>query len=333
MPPLEAVSTAEQNSERLRKTMGLVLLGALPGLLAMLWLFGWGTQLNLLLAATGALVTEAACLRLRQHPWLAGLKDGSALVSATLLALALPPYAPWWLTLIAASTAMGLGKHIYGGVGKNPLNPAMVGYAFVLLSFPLQMTQWPAPHATELMTGLQRVFGWQTGPDAWAQATVLDALRINKSLTMEELFASHPAFGHYGGKGIEWVNLMFLAGGLLLLQQRVFSWHAPVAMLGSLFVISLLCWNGSGSDSNGSPLFHLLSGATMLGAFFIVTEPVSGPKNPRARLLFGAGVGVLVYLIRTWGNYPDGVAFAVLLMNLAVPALERLSAAAPQEQP
>ncbi|MNY42367.1 Electron transport complex protein RnfD [compost metagenome] len=126
---------------------------------------------------------------------------------------------------------------------------------------------------------------------------------------------------------------MFLAGGLLLLQQRVFSWHAPVAMLGSLFVISLLCWNGSGSDSNGSPLFHLLSGATMLGAFFIVTEPVSGPKSPRARLLFGAGVGVLVYLIRTWGNYPDGVAFAVLLMNLAVPALERLSAAAPQEQP
>ena len=160
-----------------------------------------------------------------------------------------------------------------------------------------------------------------------SQATALDALRLNKSLTIDELFARSPAFGHFGGKGSEWVNLAFLVGGLWLLRQRVFSWHAPLGMLGSLFVISLLCWNGSGSDSHGSPLFHLLTGATVLGAFFIVTEPVSGPKSPTARLLFGAGVGVLTYLIRTWGGYPDGVAFAVLLMNLAVPALERLVAA------
>jgi electron transport complex protein RnfD len=151
-------------------------------------------------------------------------------------------------------------------------------------------------------------------------------LRINKSLTMDELFAGNPAFGRFGGRGVEWVNLAFLLGGLFLLQRRIFSWHAPVGMLASLFVISLLCWNGSGSDSHGSPLFHLLSGATMLGAFFIVTEPVSGAKNAFARLLFGVGVGLLTYLIRTWGGYPDGVAFAVLLMNLMVPALERFAA-------
>ncbi|UVJ43033.1 RnfABCDGE type electron transport complex subunit D [Pseudomonas sp. LS1212] len=329
MPSLEATSGLDPANERLRKAMRLVLLATLPGLLAMLWLFGWGTLFNLLLAAAGALATEAALLKLRQSPVLADVSDGSALVSATLLALALPPYTPWWLTLIASSAAMGLGKHVYGGVGKNPFNPAMLGYALVLLSFPLQMTQWPAPHALDLMTGLERVFGFHGAgqPDAWAQATALDALRINKSLTIEELFSTHPAFGNYGAKGIEWANLAFLAGGLFLMQQRVFSWHAPVAMLGSLFVISLLCWNGSGSDSNGSPVFHLLSGATMLGAFFIVTEPVSGPRSPRARLLFGAGVGLLVYLIRTWGNYPDGVAFAVLLMNLTVPALDRLASA------
>jgi electron transport complex protein RnfD len=261
------------------------------------------------------------------------LSDGSALVSATLLALALPPYCPWWLTVSAAAFGLFFGKHLYGGVGKNPFNPAMLGFALVLVMFPQPMTHWPASHGMDLFGGLQQVFGFSFGqaPDAWAQATALDSLRINKSLTMDELFAGNPAFGRFGGRGVEWVNLAFLAGGAFLLQRRVFSWHAPVGMLASLFVISLLCWNGTGSDSHGSPLFHLLTGASMLGAFFIVTEPISGAKNPMARLLFGAGVGLLTYLIRTWGGYPDGVAFAVLLMNLCVPALERF-AASRQEQ-
>ncbi|MCP1483100.1 electron transport complex protein RnfD [Pseudomonas chlororaphis] len=323
----------EQPDERLRQAMQRVLLATLPGLLALFWLFGWGILINLLLACASALAVEAAVLRLRQGPLRPFLGDGSALVSATLLALALPPYCPWWLTVSAAACALLFGKHLYGGVGKNPFNPAMLGYALVLVSFPQQMTHWPASHGLDLLGGLQQIFGIaldSTAPDAWAQATALDSLRINKSLTIDELFAGNAAFGHFGGKGVEWVNLAFLAGGAFLLQQRVFSWHAPAGMLGSLFVISLLCWNGSGSDSHGSPFFHLLSGATMLGAFFIVTEPVSGPRSAKARLLFGVGVGLLTYLIRTWGGYPDGVAFAVLLMNLAVPALERLAAPPPE---
>jgi len=194
------------------------------------------------------------------------------------------------------------------------------------------MTHWPSPHGMDLLSGLQQVFGFGQAPDAWVQATALDSLRINKSLTMDELFAGNPAFGHFGGRGVEWVNLAFLAGGMFLLQRRVISWHAPVGMLASLFVISLLCWNGSGSDSLGSPLFHLLTGATMLGAFFIITEPVSGARSPGAKLLFGVGVGLLTYLIRTWGGYPDGLAFAVLLMNLCVPALERFVAARQQPE-
>ncbi|ROL74374.1 electron transport complex subunit RsxD [Pseudomonas chlororaphis] len=323
----------EQPDERLRQAMQRVLLATLPGLLVLFWLFGWGTLINLLLACATALAVEAAVLRLRQWPLRPFLGDGSALVSATLLALALPPYCPWWLTVSAATCALLFGKHLYGGVGKNPFNPAMLGYALVLVSFPQQMTHWPASHGLDLLGGLQQIFDIaldSTAPDAWAQATALDSLRINKSLTIDELFAGNAAFGHFGGKGVEWVNLAFLAGGAFLLQQRVFSWHAPAGMLGSLFVISLLCWNGSGSDSHGSPFFHLLSGATMLGAFFIVTEPVSGPRSAKARLLFGVGVGLLTYLIRTWGGYPDGVAFAVLLMNLAVPALERLAAPPPE---
>lgn len=322
MPPLEPVD------ERLQQAMKLVLLALLPGMAVMFWLNGWGMLINLLLAGITALATEALVLQLRKRPLWPTLQDGSALVTATLLALALPAYCPWWVTVGAALCAMAFGKHLYGGVGSNPFNPAMLGFALVMVSFPQQLTHWPVSHGMDLLKGVQHVFGFgvDQAPDAWAQATALDSLRINKSLTMDELFTANPAFGRYGGHGVEWVNLAFLAGGVFLLQRRVFTWHAPAGMLSSLFVISLLCWNGSGSDSNGSPLFHLLTGASMLGAFFIATEPVSGPRTSGARLLFGAGVGLLTYVIRTWGGYPDGVAFAVLLMNLGVPALDRLVA-------
>lgn len=319
MPPLEPVD------DRLQQAMNTVLLAALPGLLALFWLYGWGVLINLLLAVISALLVEAAVASLRRQAVQPTLRDGSALVSALLLAVALPAYCPWWLTITATISGLLFGKHLYGGVGKNPFNPAMLGFALSIVLFPQGMTHWPG-HGLDFLSALQQVFNPAQAPDAWVQATALDSLRINKSLTIDELFASNPAFGRFGGRGVEWVNLAFLLGGLWLLQRRIFSWHAPVGMLASLFLISLLCWNGSGSDSHGSPLFHLLSGATMLGAFFIVTEPVSGAKSALARLLFGIGVGLLTYLIRTWGGYPDGVAFAVLLMNLLVPTLERFAA-------
>jgi len=318
MPPLEAAD------DRLQQAMRTVLLATVPGLLTLLWFYGWGVLFNLILAATTALIVEASVARMRRQPLRPALRDASALVSAILLAAALPAYSPWWLTVTATATGLLFGKHVYGGTGKNPFNPAMLGFACVMIMFPRAMTQWPA-HGLDLAATLQQISGSGQAPDAWAQATALDTLRTNTSLTMDELFASHPAFGHFGGRGAEWVNLAFLSGGVFLLQRRVFSWHAPLGMLASLFVTSLLCWNGSGSDSHGSPLFHLLSGATMLGAFFIVTEPVSGAKSAAARLLFGVGVGLLTYTIRTWGGYPDGLAFAVLLMNLCVPALERFA--------
>ncbi|UZE28079.1 RnfABCDGE type electron transport complex subunit D [Pseudomonas asplenii] len=321
------MSRPEQPDNRAQRAMQWLLLATLPGLLVLFGLYGWGVLINLLLCASTALLSEAGVLHLRARPVQPALKDCSALVSATLLGLALPPYAPWWLAVFASASALLAGKHLYGGIGRNPFNPAMLGYALALVSFPQPMTHWPASHGLDLLGGLQQIFGLHLSgqPDAWAQATALDTLRINKSLTMEELFANHAAFGRWGGKGSEWVNLAFLAGGLLLLKQNVIRWHAPLGMLAGLFLASLIGWNGSGSDSHGSPLFHLLSGATMLGAFFIVTEPISGPTSARACVLFGAGVGLLTYIIRTWGGYPDGVAFAVLLMNLTVPALERWS--------
>ncbi len=274
------MSPLETPDDRLQQAMKLVLLAALPGLLALFWLYGWGVLINLMLAIVTALMVEAAVLHVCvDSPCSQRLSDGSALVSATLLAVALPPYCPWWLTVTAVASGLLFGKHLYGGVGKNPFNPAMLGFALVHGDVPATDDPLAGPWHGSDRQRLQQVFGAGQAPDAWVQATALDSLRINKSLTMDELFASNPAFGRFGGRGVEWVNLAFLAGGLFLLQRRVFGWHAPVGMLASLFVISLLCWNGSGSDSHGSPLFHLLSGATMLGAFFIITEPVSGAKS------------------------------------------------------
>ncbi|GBL53170.1 RnfABCDGE type electron transport complex subunit D [Pseudomonas sp. R3.Fl] len=311
-------------ANRTQKVMLQVLAALAPGALALIALYGVGTLFNLLWCSAVALGTEALMLHLRKRPLAVFLKDGSALVTAVLLALALPPYAPWWLSLLASAFALVFGKHLYGGLGQNPFNPAMLGYVVVLVSFPLEMTRWPSPDAgLGLVDGLSRILGLGAPPpDAWAGATALDVLKNNHSLTIDELLTQSAAFGHVGGRGVELVNLAFLAGGLFLLWRKLFTWHAPVGMLGGLFVMSLLFWNGSGSDSHGSPLFHLFSGAAMLGAFFIVTDPVSGATSNRGRLVFGLGVGIVTYVIRAWGGYPDGVAFAVLLMNLAAPTID-----------
>lgn len=309
-------------ANRTQRVMLLVLAAAVPGVLTLSYFFGIGPLLNIILACGFALLFEAAIVALRKRPIAFYLKDGSVLVTGLLLALALPPYSPWWLIAVAAGFAVVFGKQLFGGLGQNPFNPAMLGYVVVLVSFPVDMTLWPAAHSIDAMTGLQHVFFDLELPDAWSQATVLDTLKTNNSLTVQELWSDNPAFGFFAGYSSEWVNLAFLLGGLFLLRKKLFSWHAPVGMLVALFIMSLLFWNGSGSDSNGSPLFHLLSGATMLGAFFIVTDPVSSATSVQGRLIFGAGVGILTYIIRAWGGYPDGVAFAVLLMNLCAPTID-----------
>ncbi|MCK9535499.1 MAG: RnfABCDGE type electron transport complex subunit D [Pseudomonas sp.] len=311
-----------KGANRTQRVMLLVMAATVPGILALSYFFALGPLLNIILAGGFALLFEAAILALRKRPVTFFLKDGSVLVTGLLLALALPPYSPWWLIAVATGFAVVFGKQLFGGLGQNPFNPAMLGYVVVLVSFPVDMTTWPAAHSVDMAAGLQHVFFGQAFPDAWSQATVLDTLKTNTNLTLQELWDSNPAFGLFAGYSSEWVNLAFLLGGLFLLRKKLFSWHAPLGMLAALFIMSLLFWNGSGSDSHGSPLFHLLSGATMLGAFFIVTDPVSSATSVQGRLIFGAGVGVLIYIIRAWGGYPDGVAFAILLMNLCAPTID-----------
>lgn len=311
--------------------MQQVLLATLPGLAALTVYFGVGTLLNVLLACLAGLAFEAGVLRLRKRPVMFYLRDCSALVTAVLLGLALPPYCPWWVVVIGIFFAIVVAKHLYGGLGYNPFNPAMVGYVVLLISFPLEMTQWATPAGAlpdvqslpGLGEALDKVFlGGDI--DGYSSATPLDMLRQSGSQTLVDLYNSAPvlASGRWAGNGWEWVNVMFLAGGLYLLYKKVFTWHAPVAMLTSLGLLAIAFYDSGSSSSAGSPVFHWLSGGTMLGAFFIVTDPVTSAVSNKGRLIYGAGVGILIFVIRTWGNYPDAVAFAVLLMNFAAPFID-----------
>jgi electron transport complex protein RnfD len=309
------------------RMMGFTLLALLPGSLCATWLFGWGVLVNILLAGLAAISAEAAMLAARRRPVLPALQDGSALLTGVLLALALPPLAPWWIPVIGSLFAIVIAKQLYGGLGYNPFNPAMAGYVVLLISFPRELSLWPATgRVLDLQDTLLLVFSGSLPDtltlDAITMATPLDLVktRLGLSETLTEIYGSG-AFGSFAGAGWEWINLGFLLGGLWLLQQKIIKWQIPAGMLAGLFLTALLfyAWN---SDIYASPLFHVFSGAAMLGAFFIATDPVSASTTPRGRLYYGLGIGVLTYVIRTWGGYPDGVAFAVLLMNMAAPTID-----------
>jgi electron transport complex protein RnfD len=309
------------------KVMRTVLIASLPGIVALTHFFGFGVLVNILWACLVALGCEALALALRKRPIGFYLNDASALVTATLLAIAMPPGSPWWLILVGVAFSILIAKHLYGGLGYNPFNPAMVGYVVLLISFPVEMTAWLAPAGVDatstpgILAALQACFVPGT-IDAITMATPLDLLKQNNSLLLEDLWLQTPQYGRWAGIGWEWANIGFLIGGLWLLYKRIFTWHAPVAMLASLALLSAIFYDGGSSASGGSPLFHLLSGGTMFGAFFIVTDPVTSAVSNRGRLVYGALIGLLIFLIRVWGNYPDAVAFAVLLMNFAAPFID-----------
>lgn len=312
--------------------MGKVLLALLPGLAMHVWFFGAGVLVQVVLASGFALMFEALMLRARGRALKPFLLDGSAVVTAVLFALCLPPLAPWWISCLGMLFAIVVAKHLYGGLGNNVFNPAMVGYVVVLISFPAVMTQWlpPAELATlkpDLMQSLQAIVldHWPTsvGLDAITRATPLDVLKtgIEAGAYTREL-RSDPVFGTYGALGWEWIAAAYLLGGLWLMREKVISWQVPVATIVTALVISTPMWLLD-SGTHPSPLQHLVSGALILGAFFIATDPVSGCASGRGRLIFGAGVAIITLVIRRWGGYPDGVAFAVLLMNMAAPLIDR----------
>lgn len=328
-----------------QKQMLWVIFAMFPAFLAMIVYFGYGVIFQTLIAVVTALVLEIIVTLLRKKPLFFYISDYSAVLSAVILAIAIPPYAPYWIILIGIFCTLILGKHVYGGLGQNPFNPAMVGYVILLISFPVQMTNWITPVA--LMTqppGIADSISLiasgvtQSGEtlhqliahiDGISQATPLNSVKTGlqtghhlTSIFTSPLFSDSLSLNLASG----WwqVNFAFMVGGIVLLWQRVIAWHIPVAMLTTFTVLTTISWlSSNGFDPN--PIWELLSGATMFCAFFIATDPVTASTTPRGRLIFGTMIGFLVFIIRYFAGYPDGVAFAVLLANICVPFIDHYS--------
>ena len=308
--------------------MKQVLWALLPAVATLFYFYGWGILINIALSVVFAISLEALMLLLRRRSLSLFLKDYSAVVTACLFALTLPPLLSWWIPLVGLFFSIVIAKHCYGGIGYNPFNPAMIGYAVLIVSFPLAMSQWPTAYTMSgewisLTQSLSIVFGIsEANWDAITSATPLDAVRsgIIAGQSYTEIVSSS-AFGWLSGAAWQWTSLAYLLGGLYLLKQRIITWQIPASILASLAFIALVFWLIDDSQF-ASPLFHLFSGATMLGAFYIATDPVSASTTPVGQIVYGVSIGSFIYIIRTWGAYPDSVAFAVLIMNMAVPVID-----------
>jgi len=304
------------------KVMLQVILACIPGIAALTYFFGPGVLVNLLLSCSSALAAEAFVLKLRKRS-LAPLQDYSAVLTGILLGICLPASAPWWIPVSGALFALLVAKHLFGGLGQNPFNPAMAAYAFLLISFPVPMTLWPMATTADQLSW----FNSLQGADTLTGATALDAWR-NKGPQMASEFWQatqslnplkplHPAMLQASA----YIALAWLLGGSYLMIKRIINWQLPLAFLATILIYSAFLW-GIDTSHYAPPWLHFAAGSAVFAAFFILTDPVSGATSVKGRIVFAVGVGLLVISIRTWGSYPDGVAFSVLLMNFAAPALD-----------
>jgi len=313
-----------------------VLVALIPAALAHVWYFGPGFLFNLIVASIFCVGSEALMMKARgRNPQIA-LADYSALVTAALLAFALPSLTPWWVTATGALFAVIVAKHLYGGIGFNIFNPAMAGYVVVLVAYPMEMNLWVAPRMGDIdyinLTVLQTIVYTLSGTlpdalsfDAISRATPLDAMQsgLRTMRTYTEI-RTNPMMGDFGGRGWEWIGNFFAIGGFWLLVKKIIRWQIPMGVFAGLLLPAGLMFIVDQS-TNASPGFYLFSGATILCAFFIATDPVSAATSPKGRFVYGVGIGLLIYLIRKWGSYADGVAFAVLIMNMATPAIDYIT--------
>lgn len=337
LAPIGAPHTHGGNS--VQRTMLLVMLALLPATLFNLYLFGW-PALNMLVLTIGfSLAFEWLSLWLAGRPARPALLDGSAVLTGWLVAAATPPWAPWWIAVLGAFVAIVVGKQVFGGLGQNVFNPAMVARVALLISFPVQMTAFtrPAPlfsdGAPGFIEGLQITFFGRSeslpeGIDAFSAATPLAHLKtaFTQDQTVSEALPGHydavsALLGTMPGSFGETSALLLLAGGLFMIWKKIISWHIPASMLGSVALLALIT-SLVDPDHYPGPIYHLVSGGLMLGAFFIATDLVTSPVTRLGQILFGIGCGVLVFVIRTWTAYPEGLGFAVLLMNACTPLID-----------
>ena len=313
-----------------------VLAALVPAAMAHVWYFGPGFIFNLLVAGIFAVAGEAFMMWVRGRPPEVALGDFSALVTAALLAFALPSLTPWWVTATGALFGVVVAKHLYGGLGFNIFNPAMAGYVIILVTFPMYLNLWVAPRMGDIdyqhLSIVQTLVFTLTGNlpdaltfDAVSRATPLDVMKsgLNNMATAIEIRAN-PVMGDFGGRGWEWIGNFLAFGGFWLLIKKIIRWQIPagvgLGLLGPAMIMYLI-----DPGTSPGPGFHLFAGASILCAFFIATDPVSAATSPKGRFIYGVGIGFLIWCIRRWGSYADGVAFAVLIMNLAVPAIDYLT--------
>ena len=312
------------------KMMLQVLLALIPGTLVMIYFFGWGILFNVILAIIYAIGFEAFALFLRKRPITPFISDLSAVVTGWLFALTLPPLMPWYLVFVGVFFAIIIAKHLFGGLGYNPFNPAMVGFAVLIISYPFEMTQWVEPgafthQAYGFVDSLKMLLLGHNQPDwdAITMATPLDEVKtgLRAGSHYADIIQQSPYLKSTFSNTWLWSSLAFALGGLWLLYKKVIHWHIPVTLLLTLGVIAS-AFHLYDSNAYSSPVLHLFSGATMLGAFFIATDPVSASTTPLGKIIYAACIGFFIYVIRTWGNYPDAIAFSVLIMNMAVPVID-----------
>ncbi|MCG7899470.1 MAG: RnfABCDGE type electron transport complex subunit D [Candidatus Thiodiazotropha weberae] len=316
------------------RTMGLVMLSLLPATLFGLYQYGWPAIFLFLTTVVACVAAEAFSLQIAGKPIKPYLMDGSALLTGWLLAMTLPPWAPWWIGLVGALLAIIVAKQIFGGIGQNLFNPAMVARVALLISFPLEMTLFNHPlplfsaQAPGFMESLAITFGSSNSIDAVSSATTLGHLKteLSRGIALPEATTTTASFwqqlwGETSGSLGETSALLLLLGGLFLIYKKVITWHIPVSTLATLSLLASL-FHLIDPHNYVGPATHLLSGAAILCAFFIATDLVTSPVSIRGQLLFGAGCGLLIYAIRTWAGYPEGVAFAVMLMNACTPLID-----------
>jgi electron transport complex protein RnfD len=313
----------------IKGVMYAVVLSLVPATVGAVYFFGLRALVIIVLACVSAVAMEAACqVAMKRRVTIA---DGSALITGLLLAFNVPPGVPYWLPVVGSVFAIGVAKIPFGGLGYNPLNPALAGRAFLLASWPVYMTAaWTDP-ARGTMSGIQAITtATPLGVYRYARGLLLEpgapAEQVSRATSyLNELYSGQSLrnlfMGNVGGCIGETSVLLLLIGAAYLMIRRIICWRIPLTYIGT---VALITWIFGGKGAfTGYPLFHVLSGGLILGAFFMATDMVTSPVTPRGRLIFGVGCGILTSIIRLWGGYPEGVSYSILLMNIAVPLIDR----------
>lgn len=306
--------------ESVKKIMWTVIIALVPTMIFSFLFFGLQAIVLTLIAVVSCVFFEWIIQKylLKITP---SITDGSAIITGILLAFNLPSNLPWWIVIIGALVAIGLGKMVYGGLGNNLFNPALVGRVFLLISFPQQMTTWPKPHH------------WFTQATAFSDATTgatpLGIIKngLAQGHDVSQLMETLPTYaqmllGERGGSLGEVAALAIIAGGIFMLIRKVITWHIPAAFIGTAFIFAaIMHWINPGLYI--PPSYHILSGGLLLGAIFMATDMVTSPMSNWGKIIFGIGCGLLTIIIRVAGSYPEGVSFAILIMNAFVPLINK----------